>query len=81
MRRQLRLANSRLGKLLGRMLVRTVPGRRDPLRWEVTAGPWFGNGIASLVLDRDSAEVRFERVEQGWSGPPELVRLHAAKLV
>jgi hypothetical protein len=81
MRRQLRLANSRLGKRLGRGLVRTVPGRRDPLRWEVTAGPWFGNGIASLVLDRDSAEVRLERVEQGRSGPPELVLQHAAKLV
>jgi len=81
MRRQLRFANSWLGTLVGRVLVGLVPVRRHRLRSDVSAGPWFGNGLATLTLARGSAQVCFERVELGAAGQPQLVGLHEEQLV
>lgn len=51
--RQLRLGTSRLIAWLGAALLRTVPGRRARLRWELADGPVFGNNLAVLDAGED----------------------------
>lgn len=44
-----------------RLLARRAGVERVPVEWACTAGPYFGNTIATLELSGREAEVRFER--------------------
>ena len=54
-------ARTRPARLLGRALRRSAGLPAVPVRWRVTAGPLFGNGVAVLGLRGRSASVRFEK--------------------
>lgn len=61
LRRKLLLALSGLGRVGGWVLRTTAAPGREAVRWSLTGGPWFGNGLAALVLDGRRAEVTFHR--------------------
>lgn len=79
LRRTLRVASSRLGSLAGRAALLTV-GDGGDAGWEITGGPWFGNGIATITLDGRSARVRFERSRLDHRGLADLVTVHEERL-
>lgn len=63
---------SRLAAAVTRPLRRLAGVRAHSVRWSRVAGPYFGNELATLLLDGDSARLRFERAHQSDSGVPEL---------
>ncbi len=93
LRRTLRVASSRLGALAGRLALAAVgagggrgddaggsPGAAGGAGWQVTGGPWFGNGIATLTLQGRRARVHFERSRLDHRGLPDLVTIHEERL-
>jgi len=76
----LRLATSRAGSLVGRAVLRTVADGRGDETWTMTAGPWFGNGIASLTFDGRESTVRFEQPRHDVAGDVDLVTVHQERL-
>ncbi|HEX2085670.1 MAG TPA: alkaline phosphatase D family protein [Solirubrobacteraceae bacterium] len=73
-RRVVRFGTSRAGHALARAIARTA-GVRDPgtIRWELCAGPWFDNQVATLELHERRAHLRLERtLPDEWRSP----RLH-----
>lgn len=54
-----RLARTGLSQWLGRLLARSVGLPAPAVSWEVTRGPWFHNGIATLALDDRDARLAF----------------------
>jgi len=57
-----RLAQLRLVRALVRLLALSAGVRRPPVRWTVDAGPWFDNGVMTVVLDGPSARAEVEHV-------------------
>jgi hypothetical protein len=80
LRRKLLLAMSGVGRLGGRTVRTTAAPGRDPVRWSLTGGPWFGNGLASLVLDGRSARVTFSRSVRAADGRARLETVHGEDL-
>ncbi|HEX7135745.1 MAG TPA: alkaline phosphatase D family protein [Iamia sp.] len=80
LRRKLLLAMSRVGRLGGRVVRLTAAPGRDPVRWRLTGGPWFGNGLAALVLDGRRAEVTFSRSVRAPDGRARLETVHRQHL-
>ncbi|WP_051299374.1 alkaline phosphatase D family protein [Arthrobacter castelli] len=58
------IADSRFARLLGRILTTIAGLPPHPLKWRVTAGPLFGNHIASLRLSPRAGVLRMERARQ-----------------
>ncbi len=80
LRRKLLLAMSGLGRLGGRVLRTTAAPGRDPVRWRLTGGPWFGNGLATLELDGRRATVTFRRSVRAPDGRARLETVHEEDL-
>lgn len=80
LRRKLLLAMSRVGRLGGRVLRTTAAPGGDPVRWSLTAGPWFGNGLAALELDGRRATVTFSRSVRRPDGRAALEPVHREDL-
>jgi hypothetical protein len=76
LRRKLLLAMSGVGRIGGRVVRTTAAPGRDPVRWSLTGGPWFGNGLAALVLDGRRATVTFSRAVRAADGRPTLETVH-----
>jgi hypothetical protein len=71
-RRVLRFAVSRAGKVLGRMLRRTVGERLDSTSWLVEDGPFFANHMCLIDLNKREARMVLERAESDLAGQPTL---------
>jgi hypothetical protein len=56
----MRLAWRRRGKRIGRVLARRAGATRPLISWRKVAGPFFGNAISTLGLDRSTACVTIE---------------------
>jgi hypothetical protein len=80
LRRKLLLAMSGIGRVGGRVVRTTAAPGRDPVRWALTGGPWFGNGLASLVLDGRRATVTFSRSTRAPDGRARLETVHVEDL-
>lgn len=78
--RALKFASSRVGALGGRIGRRTAQRDEEPIAWDVDAGPWFGNTVATLTFAGREASVRFERSRLDHDGRPDLVTIHDARL-
>jgi hypothetical protein len=63
MRFGFRFGWSRPAAVAGRLASRLAGVSALPLSWDRVAGPFFGNQLATLVLDGQSAAVTFERAE------------------
>jgi hypothetical protein len=61
LRRYQRLASSRGGELIARLLARLAGVPPPGIRWRITAGPWFANMIAVLEFRGRAARIRFQR--------------------
>jgi hypothetical protein len=59
----MRSAWHRRGKRIGRVLARRAGAMRPLVSWRKLAGPYFGNAISTLHLDRSSARVTIERTD------------------
>ena len=57
-----RLAQLRVVRALLRLLALSAGVRRPPVRWTVDAGPWFENGVMTVVLDGPGAHAEVEHV-------------------
>jgi hypothetical protein len=64
---------SRSGAWTGRALRRSVSAPGAPIRWTKRAGPYFGNELATVVLDGREGRLTLERCEVGTAGRPQLV--------
>jgi hypothetical protein len=80
LRRKLLLAMSGVGRVGGRVLRTTAAPGRDPVRWSLTGGPWFGNGLAALELDGRRATVTFSRSVRRPDGRAALDTVHREDL-
>ncbi|QYG93273.1 alkaline phosphatase family protein [Iamia sp. SCSIO 61187] len=80
LRRKLQLASSRVGAWGARIVRLTAAPGRDPVRWSLTGGPWFGNGLATLVLDGRAATVTFARSRRTPGGRAFLDPVHEERL-
>lgn len=80
LRRKLLLATSRLGRVGGWGVRQTAAPGREPVRWRLTGGPWFGNGLAALVLDGRRAEATFWRAGRDADGRARLETVHRTDL-
>ncbi|HEV7722782.1 MAG TPA: alkaline phosphatase D family protein, partial [Iamia sp.] len=80
LRRKLQLASSRVGGWGGRVLRLTAAPGRDPVRWSLTGGPWFGNGLAALELDGRRCTVTFSRAVRAADGRARLETVHREDL-
>lgn len=80
LRRVLTLTTSSLGAGLGRVGRRTAHRGEEPVNWDLSAGPWFGNVVATLTLDGPTARVRFEQTRRDHDGRPDLVTVHEERL-
>jgi hypothetical protein len=67
-RRVLRASMSRLGEPVGRMLRRSIGGRRDITKWEVEDGPFFANHLCLIELSEQSGRMVLERAEPDEDG-------------
>jgi PhoD-like phosphatase len=80
MRYAQQMASSRVGGLIG-TAVATLAGARVPrIKWQITAGPWFENMIATLEFDGPAARIRFDRAITDTSGSPRLTAAAEAPL-
>ncbi|WP_420453187.1 alkaline phosphatase D family protein [Ilumatobacter sp.] len=76
-----RVAWSRAAARLTRFLLERVTKVPDqPLTWTREAGPFWGNEIATLVLDGRSAHVEIERAGRDDHGTPELTQVVSLRL-
>lgn len=80
LRRTLQVAASPVGAWGGRVGRLTAAGWREPVRWSLTGGPWFGNGLAALELDGRAATVTFHRAERAPDGRARLAEVHTEPL-
>ncbi|MDQ1647531.1 MAG: hypothetical protein QOJ50_3715, partial [Cryptosporangiaceae bacterium] len=71
---------SRLAAAIARPLARSAGVARLPIRWKRTGGPYFGNLVATLVLDGTSARLEVERACRDGGGPPYLTMLDSTPL-
>ncbi|HWM18820.1 MAG TPA: hypothetical protein VNO51_03980, partial [Ilumatobacteraceae bacterium] len=60
-RTAMRVATSRVGALIARILRRATGGRRPTVRWDLDHGPIFENCVGVLSFDGDAATVCLER--------------------
>jgi hypothetical protein len=77
-RRMLRIAASRFGSLLGRLLSRSAGVPRPQVRWRYAHDePWFDNQVAALVLEDRHARFILEKTapEDGEQGELRLERV------
>ena len=63
-----RLARLRPVRAALRLLALSAGVRRPPVRWTVDSGPWFDNGVMTVVLDGASARAEVEHVRSGRGG-------------
>jgi hypothetical protein len=71
---------SRVGRVGGRVVRLSAAPGRDPVRWSLTGGPWFGNGLAALVLDGRRATVTFSCSVRATDGRARLETVHSEDL-
>ncbi|MGQ7349898.1 DUF7800 domain-containing protein [Quadrisphaera oryzae] len=68
----LRVANRLAGqapvRALAALLARVARVERPPATWEVEEGPWFDNGVMTVVLDGRSARLEVDHVRVDRSG-------------
>lgn len=58
-----------------------LAGVTDPdVEWGLTTGPWFGNEVATLVLEGRTARMELERADRGRDGVARLDRVWAGPL-
>ncbi|PWJ53280.1 PhoD-like phosphatase [Quadrisphaera granulorum] len=57
-----RLADIAPVRALAGLLARTAGVERPPATWEVEEGPWFDNGVMTVVLDGRSARLEVDHV-------------------
>jgi hypothetical protein len=77
-RQMLRIAASRFGTVLSRLLAATAGVRLPPVRWRyVHDQPWFDNQVASLVLEERRAHFILEKTlrDDGEHGDVRLERV------
>jgi hypothetical protein len=67
-RRILRFALTRTGRLLGRLMLRSVGRRLPPLWWELTHGPEFANEMGVLHVNGRELELVVERARHDDDG-------------
>jgi len=68
--RQARLGFSRAIARIARPIARAAGVPPAPLDWEVEAGPYFDNQVATVEIDGRSARLRIERTtDGGWRAP------------
>jgi phosphodiesterase/alkaline phosphatase D-like protein len=77
MRAGFRLAWSRPGRWIGRVLARHARLPARPVRWRRLAGPWFGNQLMTLTLSGRAARLRLDQVRPG---PATLTAVHESDL-
>ena len=71
-----RVAWSRAASTVTRFLLRRIARVPDqPLTWTREAGPFYGNEIATLVIDGRTARMRLERAGRDSNGDPELTEV------
>ncbi|MQA05829.1 MAG: alkaline phosphatase family protein [Streptosporangiales bacterium] len=58
-----RLAGTRLMRRLGRRLARAANVPDFGMRWELQQGPWFDNGVMTVMLDGRDAWVEIEHAD------------------
>jgi hypothetical protein len=75
MRLGFRLGWSGLAERLVRPIGQWAGVPQLPLRWDRTAGPFFGNQLATLTLDGRSSRLLVERAEAGDDGAATMVRI------
>jgi hypothetical protein len=71
---------SRLAAAIARPLARSAGVARLPIRWKRLGGPYFGNLVATLVLDGTDARLEVERACRDGDGPPYLTTLDSMPL-
>jgi hypothetical protein len=76
----LRFASSRLGRAVGRGLVRTVRAGGTELTWKVCQGPFFGNEMSQLELDGRGVRLIVEHASPDEAGQPVLTVSATAEL-
>jgi PhoD-like phosphatase len=69
-RRAQRFGETRLGRLIGRMLARAARVPPPPIGWRFLEGPYFRNQLGTLELDGRSARLRLESIG-AWDGDGE----------
>jgi hypothetical protein len=69
LRRGFSFANSGAARLVGRALRRSARLPDPPVRWALTTGPLFGNGLGSVRISGSTALVRLERALLEQDGP------------
>ncbi|WP_222711015.1 DUF7800 domain-containing protein [Quadrisphaera setariae] len=75
-----RLADVRPVRALAALLARSAGVARPPASWEVEEGPWFDNGVMTVVLEGRSARLEVDHVRVDASGRT-LRRTHHRTLV
>ncbi|MGQ7295269.1 DUF7800 domain-containing protein [Quadrisphaera sp. KR29] len=63
-----RLADRAPVRAAAALLARAARVRRPPATWEVEEGPWFENGVMTVVLDGRSARLEVDHVRVDRSG-------------
>ncbi|WP_206690786.1 alkaline phosphatase D family protein [Quadrisphaera sp. INWT6] len=71
-----RLAGVRPVRAAAALLARTAGVRRPPARWEVEEGPWFENGVMTVVVDGATARLEVDHVRATRDGSWERRTLH-----
>jgi len=64
LRRAAWLSTRRTPAAAGTVMARSVGVARSPLTWGLDEGPWFGNAVATLLLDGGRAEVHWSFAAQ-----------------
>jgi hypothetical protein len=71
-KRAIKLAMTSGAELVGRALARAAGVEDEPLTWEIAAGPWFDNQLATLELDGRRCSFRLEKALGGGEELPTL---------
>ncbi|UNS96848.1 alkaline phosphatase family protein [Streptomyces tubbatahanensis] len=69
MRTGFRFGWSRIGRGLGRALIRHARVEELPFRWRRTGGPWFGNMLMTLTMHGREATYVLDRASAATSAP------------